>query len=145
MPVKRSAVTASPHPSVVSIALRQALGEHREVRDDASRCSGRRRRRPKPGSSRFATWHAALRDAPERDGAFGELVGVGEGVGRELVEERVERLEVGALHVPVGLLGLVIEVERVREARVEQLDGLLAGGGGEVVAGGVHGQDATPP
>ena len=68
---------------------------------------------------------------------------------RDLVDERQHRLgdhvvelveldEVGPLDVPVRLLHLAVEVERVRETRVEQIDELLAILDREVVAGLEH-------
>jgi hypothetical protein len=40
----------------------------------------------------------------------------------DLVEELVERDEVRPLHVPVGLLRLGLQIDRVRETSVQQLD-----------------------
>ena len=61
------------------------------------------------------------------------------GVLGNLVEELMQRDEVRALHIPVGLLGLHRQVDGVDEPGVQQFDDLLARLGGDVVAGLVHG------
>jgi hypothetical protein len=52
------------------------------------------------------------------------------------VEEEVQLLEVGPLHVPMGELGLRVEVRGIREAFVEEAFELLALGAGKVDACG---------
>ena len=66
---------------------------------------------------------------------LGDLVDEAEHALGDRVVELVQLDEVGPLDVPVRLLELAVEVERVRETGVEQLDELLATVGGEVVTG----------
>src|SRR5205085_11715880 len=84
----------------------------------------------------------AARNAAELNGALGDLVdGFASGVG-DLVEELVQRDELRALHVPVRLFRLVLEVDGARELRVQELDELSARFLGEVVlrlVEGLHG------
>jgi hypothetical protein len=70
--------------------------------------------------------------------ALGEIVDVVLHRLGDLVEQLVESDERGALHVPVGLLELRLEVDRVRKPRIEQIDDLRADGAGQIVAGAVH-------
>ena len=54
----------------------------------------------------------------------------------DFVEELVERDEVRALDVPVGLFGLKGEIQRVGELLVEQIDGVAADLVRKIVLGG---------
>lgn len=70
-------------------------------------------------------------------GAFRKLVD--ESIGRtgNLVEEFVQGDELSALHVPVGLLSLAMEIARGREGFVQQTNHFRACLGGEIVFGGM--------
>ena len=74
------------------------------------------------------------------------------------VEQQVELVEVHALDVPVGLLGLAVQVQGVGQLLVEQGDGLFPNFRGEIVLGcnrsglchrkppsGGRGHPSTPP
>ena len=81
-------------------------------------------------------------------GAFGDPAELDDPLGNEvhvlldclvdLVEQLVERDEAGAFHVPVGLLALGLEVDAVRQALVEEVDGLDPARLREVVLGRVE-------
>ena len=56
-----------------------------------------------------------------------------------LVEQLVQGDEIRALHVPVSMLGLRAQVDRVGEPRIQQLDHLGAGVHRQIVLGVEHG------
>src|SRR5262245_51979705 len=57
----------------------------------------------------------------------------------DVVEQLVQGDELRPFDVPVCLLALTLEIQRVGETLVEQLDDLLPGGRWQVVAGGEQG------
>lgn len=79
------------------------------------------------------------------NGAAGDLAEGGDALGdgievlldhaREAIEEEVELVEAGTAEVPVGLLGLAVEVAAIGEGLVEGLGGFCAGLWGEAVFG----------
>src|ERR1051325_8355349 len=68
----------------------------------------------------------AFRDAAELHRALGNVVNVILNILIDLVEQFVQGDEVGPLDVPVGLLGLRLQIDRIGEAGVEYLNGLDA-------------------
>jgi hypothetical protein len=86
---------------------------------------------------RFAVIRA-LGDATELDDPLGDVVNILFRILTDLVEHLVQGDEVGALGDPVGLLGLRLQVDGVREAGVEQGHYLVAGLFGEVNFCGEH-------
>ncbi len=58
----------------------------------------------------------------------------------DLVEQLVQRDELWPLHIPVGLLGLRLQVDAVRQPAVQQGDGLRPDVLGKVVLGLEHWQ-----
>ena len=76
-------------------------------------------------------------DPAELNDALREQVHVLVGGSVNLVEQFVQRDEVGPFHVPVRLLRLELEVDRVGQSLVQQVDHLTTGGFGDVVEGWV--------
>jgi hypothetical protein len=70
--------------------------------------------------------------AAELSRSLGELVGLALPLLGQLIEEQVQLIEVDALHIPVGLLGLAIQISGVRQLLIEQLDHGTPGRGGEI-------------
>ena len=62
----------------------------------------------------------------------------------DLVEQLVQRDERRALHVPVGLLALGLQVDAVGQALVQQLDDLDPARLGQIVLGGIETAQAVP-
>jgi hypothetical protein len=87
----------------------------------------------------------ALGDATELDDALGRQVDVLLDLLVDLVEQLVQGNEVRALHVPVGLLDLRLEIHGVRESRIAQRDHLTPRLLGQVVLGGVELGHVVPP
>src|SRR5581483_4872328 len=85
----------------------------------------------------------AFGDAAELDDALRDQIGVLLGIVHDFVEQLVEPDEVLALDVPMGLLGLMHQIEAVGEPRIEHLNHRLAGFFGKIVPGLVHG--GLPP
>src|SRR5256886_13692178 len=80
-----------------------------------------------------------LRDAAQLNDALGQEVDVLERGVMQLVEQLVERDELGTFHVPVGLLRLQLEVDRVRQSLVQEVDHLTASRFRDVVERRVRG------
>ena len=76
--------------------------------------------------------HGAQGVPTELGRSLGELVGFALSLLRQLVEEQVQLIEVDPLHVPVRLLGLTVEIGRIRQLLVEQSDHRNPGPGGKV-------------
>ena len=76
--------------------------------------------------------HRAQRVTAELGRPLGKLVGLALPLLRQLVEEQVQLIEVDALHIPVRLLGLAVEIGRVGQLLVEELDHRNASRGGKV-------------
>jgi hypothetical protein len=75
----------------------------------------------------------------QRHGALGDAVIVVGQADRKRFEQRVKRRELRALDVPVRDLDLAVQVEAVRQARVERVGDIGAGGFRQVTWAGVHG------
>ena len=78
-----------------------------------------------------------MRTVPKRVTAelgrpLGKLVGLALSLLRQLVEEQVQLIEVDALHIPVRLLGLAVEIGRVGQLLVEEPDHRNPSRGGKV-------------
>ncbi len=76
--------------------------------------------------------HRAQRVTAELGRSLGKLVGLALTLLRQLVEEQVQLIEVDALHIPVRLLGLAVEIGGVRQLLVEQPDHRNPSRGGKV-------------
>ena len=118
-------MSASPSAVAASVPARAVAANAAIAAERAITCSS-----PDVASS----WYSDKRDAvaairavpiavpPERDGTLGEIVGMLEQLVDDVIEQFVERDEVGALDVPVRLLGLQSKVEGVGDLLVQQLD-----------------------
>jgi hypothetical protein len=73
----------------------------------------------------------AFGGSSQRGDAFGHVIDVATEIAGNLVEQFVPGDEVRALHVPVRLLGLELQIDRVRQAGVQDRDDLGAGLGGK--------------
>src|SRR5213076_1980182 len=73
----------------------------------------------------------AFGDPAQLHDALGQQVDVFVGGGVNLVEQLVQGDELGPLDVPVSLLRLQLQVDRVGQSLVQQVDHLAAGGFGE--------------
>ena len=80
----------------------------------------------------------ALRGAAEGRDALSDVVEMLLDRAREIVEQFVERVEIGPAHIPVGLLGLRIKIAQVGERLVENRGNLRADFGGEIIFGREH-------
>src|SRR5207248_3956655 len=67
-----------------------------------------------------------FRDAAQLNYALGQKVDVLERCVMQLVEQLVERDELGTFHVPMRLFRLLLEVDRVRQPLVQEVDHLTA-------------------
>src|SRR5258706_140929 len=81
---------------------------------------------------------AAIGRATERDEALGKQVRRILALLRDLVEELVQGLEVGASDVPMSLLGVPLQIEGMDQPRSQQNGRLAALGGIERVLRSMH-------
>ena len=140
--VNRSAVSRSPSSLASSMAFRAALPNAARADDSASTWL-----RPSTAFAGYSGNEAPLRHHPGRPlghaaelhRPLGDLVHVFLHLLVDLVEQLVQGDEVRPLDVPVGLLGLRLQVDAVGQPCVEQLDHLDAGRLGQVVLRLEHG------
>ena len=127
--VKRSEVVGSPISADCWMARRTLAATVAIWRDSASTCW-----RPSTTCRSYSAILDVAADCrvvpcaapPERHHALGEKVAVLLHALRHVVEQLVQRDELGPLHVPVGVLRLVEEIDHVREACVQQRHQALA-------------------
>ena len=86
----------------------------------------------------------SLGHAPELHHTFGNVIDVVFHVFVDFVEQLVESDEIGPLDVPMGLLGLRLQVDGIREPSIEQLDRLGANVLGKVAFRFEHFQSPEP-
>ena len=128
--VNRSAVSRSPSSLASSMAFRAACRTPPGPRTAPRRGCGRPPPSPGIRPATTALRHhpgRALGDAAELHRPLGDVVHVVLDVLVDLVEQLVQGDEVRPLDVPVGLLGLRLQVDAVGQPGVEQLDHLDAG------------------
>jgi len=121
--VKISAVSASPKPSVSSIDLRASSPKV----DKALETASRGRCRWQCPTDTHPAGIALLPSAPcpprcaQLHNAFGDQIDIRFHCFINLVEELVQPDEVRAFHVPMGLLHLRLQINRIRQPLVHQL------------------------